>query len=352
MNISVKNTFKYQYVSIGMIDTLKVMAIPKDFNKLNHFQVLNSYRLSSNRVLFFDVEGTLLKFIQENEAINPSNKVLSALEELCRDPHNTIVLITGRERHVLNKWFKDIEGLNMAAEYGTFLKLNSDDWEDLSCGTCNWKENSRKIIESHVQRIEGSYIIVKERSVVFNYKEAESGFGQWQARDLIYHLENQLNSEDCEISRGNGFIEVRPKGIDKGTTLYKVLGKIYQNKGLIDFVFTIGDDFSDEKMFKMIKVLKKKNCIYLSNDIKSFTCTFGVKPSEAINYFLNADEVLKLMELLSTSGGKRSNSFKNLAPRHSAHQFTSINVNTILKNHVHRDSQDISEIFSPRVYDY
>ena len=345
---SVKSTFKYQYVPIGMGDTLRVMAIPKSFNKLDDYLVLSAYRSSSNRVLCFDVE-TILNYLKENESnFTPSTKIVSLLEELCNDPKNTIVIITGRPRAALDKWFGNIKGLVMAAEYGAYIKINPLNWEFLAQKIDSWKEYSKKIIESHVQRMEGSSLIVNESSIIFNYKESESGFGQWQARDMISNLENSLNSEDCEIVEGSEFVEVRPRDIDKGTTLYKIFQKVHKNKGLIDFVFIVGDDVSDEKMFKMVKLLKKRNCEFLANCGKSFTCTFGVKPSDALYYFLNPDEVLKLMDLLSSSGKTNANSVGSLFSRHSNHRFKTVNINTILPKRVFHDSEDFSGLFSPR----
>lgn len=343
---SKKNTLKYQYVPIGMGDTLRVMAIPKDFFKLDEYQVLCAYKNRKNRVLFFDVEGTLLNFIKDKESFQPSNKILSALEDLCSDTKNAIVTITGRERSILNKWFSKVNNLSMAAEYGAYIKINSNNWESFVGENVNWKECSKQIIESYVQRTEGSFIIVKESSVVFNYRDADSGFAQWQAKDLVLNLENLLNLEDCEVLEGERFVEVRPKNIDKGTTMCRVLQKIYKTKGKVDFVFTIGDDASDEKMFKMIKKLKKRHCEWLSPDAKIFSCTFGMKPSEAMYYFLNADEVLKLMELLSASG-KRAHSLGNLVSKHSNYHFTTVNVNSLSRKRKDFDSPDITDIFSP-----
>ena len=336
-----KKTHKFQYVSIGMNDTLRMMAIPKNFSKLDEFEVLSAYKSSINRVLFFDVEGTLLTYFKEKESYMPSNKILSALEDLCTDPRNTVMTITGRDRSTLEKWFGSVPGLNLAAEYGAFIKHKSEDWTSNHKDQMPWKELAKTVIESHVERIEGAHLICKETSVIFDYQEADTMFGQWQAKDIVSHLETLLHDHDCQVVSGEGFVEVRPKGIDKGSTLFKTLAEINQAKGQVDFIFTIGDDESDEKMFKMVKMMKKKSCEILTPDAKTFTCTFGVKPSEALYYFLNADEVLKLMELLASAYSKRRQSLGNLHPRHSNHQFTAINFSNLrLKRHV--DSQDYS----------
>lgn len=341
---SKKKTHKFQYVSIGMNDTLRMMAIPKNFTKLDEFEVFCAYKNSKNRVLIFDVEGTLLNFFKENEASMPSHKILTALEDLCSDFKNTVMTITGRERAVLLKWFGLVPGLNLAAEHGAFVKLNSDEWKCMVPDPSEWKELAKKVIESHVERIEGSVITVKESSVVFDYREAESLFGQWQAKDIVSHLEGLLFNHDCQVVQCEGYVEVRHRGIDKGSTLNKVLQQICSDKGQIDFVFTIGDDSSDEKMFKMVKMMKKKSCEILSPEARIFTCTFGVKPSDALFYFLNADEVLKLMELLATGFSKRRHSLGSLHPRHSNHQFTAVNISDFQRLRKNIDSQDFGDL--------
>lgn len=340
---SKKKTHKFQYVSIGMNDTLRMMAIPKNFAKLDEFEVFCAYKNSKNRVLLFDVEGTLLNFIKENDAFMPSDKILSTLEDLCSDTRNTVMTITGRERSVLMKWFGLVPGLNLAAEHGAYVKMNSEDWKTIVSDPSEWKDLAKKVIESHVERIEGSVIIVKESSVVFDYREADSLFGQWQAKDIVSHLERLLHDHNCQVIQCEGYVEVRQRGIDKGSTLYRTLQQVYSEKGQIDFVFTIGDDSSDEKMFKMVKMMKKKSCEILSSEAKIFTCTFGVKPSDALFYFLNADEVLKLMELLATRCSKRRHSLGNIHPRHSNHQFTAVNISDFQRVRRQIDSQDFND---------
>jgi len=251
--------------------------------------------------------------------------------------------ITGRERSVLLKWFGEVPGLNFAAEHGAFVKLNSEEWKCMVPDPTEWKELAKKVIESHVERIEGSVILEKESSVVFDYRESESLFGQWQAKDIVSHLEGLLFNHNCQVVQCEGYVEVRHRGIDKGSTLNRVLQQICSEKGQIDFVFTIGDDSSDEKMFKMVKMMKKKSCEILSPETRIFTCTFGVKPSDALFYFLNADEVLKLMELLATGCSKRRHSLGSLHPRHSNHQFTAVNISDYQRLRRNIDSQDFAD---------
>ena len=62
-----------------------------------------------------------------------------------------------------------------------------------------------------------------------------------------------------------------------------------------DFIFCIGDDTSDEEMFKFFK--RKKNLIkkYLKNPV-IYTATVGKKPSQAESYVQTIGDVKSLME--------------------------------------------------------
>ena len=122
-----RHVFFYNQV----LKRLKLIALNKNFTKLNKRKVLEAYNRSTNRVLVFDNEGTLSNFMKQTEIdkkIGPSKRILKALEHLCDDERNTVYVITGRPKDVVFNWFGSVKPLGMAAEYGAIMKwFNSAD---------------------------------------------------------------------------------------------------------------------------------------------------------------------------------------------------------------------------------
>lgn len=318
-----KDVRNYQYVTHGLGDKLKLIALNKRFSKLAPDDVLKAYKNSRNRVMFFDNEGTLSNYIKQadiNKTAGPSDKILNSLDTLCTDDRNTVFVITGRERFILDRWFSSIKNLGMAAEYGCFVKWNSKvDWEHEIRGSGMWKDTAIDIINAYVTRTEGAYLEVKESSVVFQFRNADPDYGTWQAKELMSHLEILLRPfmDECEVSSGMGYVEVKPRGINKGNTIYRLMEQVYQRKGPIDFLICVGDDVSDEEMFKTVKMLIKEESqiISPSNNFKHFCCTVGRKPSLADHYINDTHELLHLIEILKcwTDKSKRNFSYGDLS---------------------------------------
>ena len=87
---------------------------------------------------------------------------------------------------------------------------------------------------------------------------------------------------------GNGYIEVKPKGVKKEQLVEKMLqGKIF------DFVFFIGNDSSDEPVFEK---LKNQNSSFFQKDCEKFLCILEKKPSNADFYIENIDQIRLLFE--------------------------------------------------------
>ncbi|EER06616.1 trehalose-6-phosphate synthase, putative, partial [Perkinsus marinus ATCC 50983] len=53
----------------------------------------------------------------------PSAAVLDALSKLCSDPRNTVVILSGREKSLLQEWFGSVRNIGLAAEHGYYWKL-------------------------------------------------------------------------------------------------------------------------------------------------------------------------------------------------------------------------------------
>ena len=52
------------------------------------------------------------------------------------------------------------------------------------------------------------------------------------------------------VSMGKGYVEVRPKGVNKGAIVDHIISQLYTHSGGVDFVLCIGDDSADEFMFQ------------------------------------------------------------------------------------------------------
>ena len=45
---------------------------------------------------------------------------------------------------------------------------------------------------------------------VWHYKDADPDLGQWQAKELLDHLEGVLSNEPVEVISGQAIVEVKP----------------------------------------------------------------------------------------------------------------------------------------------
>jgi len=100
---------------------------------------------------------------------------------------------------------------------------------------------------------------------------------------LATELIGYVNERHLQITMGNKIIEVRNRGIDKGTAINKILAdKEY------DFIFAIGDNKTDEDMFKSL--VGKENC---------FTIKVGPRASYAQYNLLKPQMVVSMLEELN-----------------------------------------------------
>ena len=100
---------------------------------------------------------------------------------------------------------------------------------------------------------------------------------------MATELIGYVNERHLQITMGNKIIEVRNRGIDKGTAINKILAdKEY------DFIFAIGDNKTDEDMFKSL--VGKENC---------FTIKVGPRASYAQYNLLKPQMVVSMLEGLN-----------------------------------------------------
>ena len=314
IKLSDENTY---YLGVDDTFNFKLKKISSKFNYLNTDLVIKQYGQSFKRLIFLDFEGTL-----PNEDIGqgridklfkdrkPSKEILNLLTELANDKKNNVYIVAGKGFSQLDDWFGKIPNLGLSAEHGfLYKKMNQSKWKRIVDKDDKiWRNSCINIIEPYTQRCEGSFLEVKESSVVWQYSECDQELGKAFASVITSELQVALKNKDVKILNGKGFVEVIAFGINKGTFVnYIISEKIKQNKAP-DFILCIGDDASDEKMFRFVN--KKKNKIQSYNhNLKIINITVGKKPSEAEYYVNSTKEVQDLINKMTLKLAKSVSSF-------------------------------------------
>jgi len=268
----------------------------------------------------------------------PTKEMINALKSLCEDKRNTVFVVSGKERSSLTKTLGGIPNLGLAAEHGMFISWPTKSqsrrrWETLvPQGDQAWRSLAITIMEVYTSRTHGSYIEETEMKVLWQYRDADPEFGYLQAKELEDHLANVLRNFALDVLHSGmeegGYVEVRPKGVNKGVLAMHVIQQFPRiaSATKVDFALVLGDDHCDEPMLSVVRQIGRRvlavrrakrgqdplpdlpstitlvdvsSCDdFLSPDLDVHTCTVGKKPSAAATYLHEVHEVQELFESL------------------------------------------------------
>lgn len=206
--------------------------------------IVAEFNRSQKRALFLDYDGTLVPFNNDPMAAKPDEELHKLLAKLEKDDRNTVTLISGRDRGTLQKWFSG-HRINLIVEHGVWLNVYGKDWEMVDNVSNGWKPVMRPILETFVDRTPGTFIEEKNYSLVWHYRKAEPEQGQQRANELKEELRNMIVNHNLEIMEGNKVIEIKAGGINKGKAAMRFIRNME-----FDCIIAIGDDWTDEYMFR------------------------------------------------------------------------------------------------------
>jgi trehalose 6-phosphate synthase/phosphatase len=206
-------------------------------------RLVEEYANAERRLLLLDYDGTLMPFSNDPRQVAPTERVLELLAELARDPHNDVVVISGRDRNTLEHWLGHLP-VSLVAEHGVWLRDEHGDWQMARPSKNDWKPRIRAVLETYADRLPGSFVEEKEFSLVWHYRAADPELGAVRAQELLDHLVNYTANIDVQVLQGNKVVEVKTGGVTKG-----VAGEHHLVSTRPDFVLAIGDDWTDEYLF-------------------------------------------------------------------------------------------------------
>ncbi|NHF59428.1 bifunctional alpha,alpha-trehalose-phosphate synthase (UDP-forming)/trehalose-phosphatase [Flavobacteriaceae bacterium TP-CH-4] len=211
----------------------------------HHLQIImDAYGNAKKRVLFLDYDGTLTGFHNDPQKASPDDELYQLLDAIHQQEGTDMFLISGRDKDTFAKWFLS-KKYNMIVEHGVWISKDGEDFKLLENVKNDWMENIRPVLESFVDRTPGSFIEEKNYSLAWHYRKTDPDFGNLRASELTTVLTSLIGTDDLSVLNGNKVMEVKSSNVNKGRASVRMLG---ENE--YDFVFAIGDDWTDEFMFQ------------------------------------------------------------------------------------------------------
>jgi trehalose 6-phosphate synthase/phosphatase len=242
--------------------------------------VLQHYRAAARRALLLDYDGTLVPFAAEPKLARPDAEVAQLLAALTADPANHVTIISGRPRATLAEWLGAVP-VSLIAEHGVWLRNPGEDWRMLRAMTTDWKERVRPLLQLYVDRLPGALLEEKEFSLAWHYRRADPEQASLCAKELIDDLTGYTRNIDVQVFEGNKVIELRNTGVNKGSAAVEWLRQFSP-----DFILGIGDDWTDEDMFRALPP-------------EAVSVRVGVANTAAKYYLSNHTAVRRLLRELS-----------------------------------------------------
>lgn len=220
--------------------------------KINLLKEENIQRMTTDfagankRCILLDYDGTLSPLQKMPSMAAPTGELIELLAQLSRDQKSEVVIISGRDANTLEHWLGKLP-VSLVAEHGAAIKLRSEEWREQASMASEWKEKIRPLMQLFVNRCAGSFIEEKKSTLAWHYRNTHPDLGFSRSRELRNSLLQLTGNTPLQVIDGNKVLEVRLIGVDKGTTALNMIKSINP-----DFVLCIGDDTTDEDMFRSV----------------------------------------------------------------------------------------------------
>ncbi|MBM2802784.1 MAG: UDP-forming alpha,alpha-trehalose-phosphate synthase [Deltaproteobacteria bacterium] len=254
-------------------------------------EVMARFKASQCRLLLLDYDGTLTPLARLPALAKPDGELIALLHRLTLDRKNSVVITSGRERRTLEEWFGDI-ALGLVAEHGAWLRPSGQSWQRAKTPQSEWKPEIVAVLETYADRLPGSFVEEKEESVAWHYRMADPEQAELRAPELVDHLLNLTAKIDLQIVQGNKVVEIRRSGVDKGSA-----ASFWLSGNKHDFVLAMGDDTTDEDMFKALPA-------------SAVTIRVGIIGTHAHYNIRNWAEVIDLLGALARTAEQPSTSIE------------------------------------------
>ena len=224
-------------------EALKVNVLKEE----HMIRIVDDFKKANKRCILLDYDGTLTPYHKLPSMAVPSGELIGLLQQLSSDNANEVVIISGRDADTLEKWLGKLP-LNMIAEHGACVKYKGGEWKEQTPLNTEWKEEVRPLMQLFVNRCAGSFIEEKNSTLAWHYRNTNAELGFIRSRELRNSLLQLTGNAPLQVVDGNKVLEVRMMGVDKGAASNSMIHRLNP-----DFILCVGDDATDEDMFRAMR---------------------------------------------------------------------------------------------------
>ena len=220
-------------------------------------QIAKAFSIAQKRLILLDYDGTLIQFYRNPLSASPDKELTDLLGKIANYPNTDLFLISGRNKDILEQWFGNLP-LGLVAEHGAWIREKGGVWELTKPLTSDWKPKLHPILKLAEDRLPRSFIEEKEHSLAWHYRTADQDQASLRVKELIDNMTSFTANMDIQILKGDKVVEIRNSGINKGNAIMPILSSTPY-----DFTLAIGDDWTDEDLFRILP--KKAYSIRVGN---------------------------------------------------------------------------------------
>lgn len=206
-------------------------------------QLTTEYATAKKPLLLLDYDGVLAPFHRDPDQASPSTRIRNILKKLGDEA--VVIVISGRSRTDLEDWLGDLP-ISLVAEHGMYTrKATNKKWYGTPYEAPKyWQRIIQPVLEKYAQKAPGAFVEAKASSLVWHYRKTTPYYAQKYLIVLKQALKAYVKKSNLEMRQGNKILEIRPHGVNKGTSAIAWVNKISP-----DFTLAVGDDYTDEDMF-------------------------------------------------------------------------------------------------------
>jgi len=241
--------------------------------------IIDHFASASRRMLFLDYDGTLVPLVRRPQHATPGQALHGLLARLGADLRTRVAVVSGRDRQTLEAWLGKLP-VDLVAEHGAWMREQGGAWTKSGEFDTGWKSTIQPILQLYADRLPGAFVEEKTHSLVWHYRVADPDQARMLENELTDHLTSFTANVNVQVLRGSKVVEVRHAGISKGIACRSYLGRVDA-----DFVLGIGDDWTDEDMFRALPP-------------EAFTIRVGIASTHARFNLRDPRDVLALLEAM------------------------------------------------------